>query len=157
MHIITILAAILATAIIGCSKRPEAATLNRAVSANWEVTVVTNHGHTVVPSSPKDDPRVIAITSAYEYLLGLHRQNRIPGELKDVHGTVREIDFALPAPIPNEVRHPFSWTFYVVRDGQESFTHCYTVGRETKISGWQLQRAWRTDSEGNIVKEWSVK
>jgi hypothetical protein len=109
----------------------------------------------IEPPSQKDNPIAREVVSAYNYLLDLHRQNRIPGDSKDMHGTIRPIELELTPPYV--VKYPFFWTFYVHVNGEGSFTNCYTVGRETGASVWHLQRAWRTDSEGQTVKEWPIK
>jgi hypothetical protein len=87
-----------------------------------------------------------------DYLLELHKQGRLPGDSKDMHGKI-ESDSATLA---REVIYPCTRTFHVTITG-ESFTNYYTVTRTSKDSGWQLDKAWRTDSAGHTVEEWTVK
>jgi len=103
-----------------------------------------------------EDPTLQEIIAGYDYLHDLHEHNRIPGDTKDMHGTPASFDMIVQQP-SGDVLYPFSWTFYVVLDGQAGFTNCYTVGRESKISEWKLERAWRVDTNGATIKEWQLK
>jgi hypothetical protein len=87
-----------------------------------------------------------------DYLVALHKENRLVGDSKDNHGELTS------DPIPTdlkEVKYPFSETFHVVMKGA-SYTNNYTVGRQSQNSEWQLQRAWRTDPQGRTMEEWPV-
>jgi hypothetical protein len=87
-------------------------------------------------------------------LIGLHERSLLPGDSKDTHGEINsETD---PLPLPSEVAYPFSRTFHVTLMG-ETFTNNYTVVRMAKHADWQLQRAWRTASDGHTIEEWPVK
>jgi hypothetical protein len=105
-------------------------------------------------SSTAKNPVVVETLSAGDFLLGLHRQSLLPGDSKDMHGEIHSVTD--PYPFPNEVTYPFTRMFYVSIIG-ETFTNNYTVLRLAKDSPWQLQRAWRTDSQGHTVEEWPVK
>ena len=91
--------------------------------------------------------------SAGDYVLLLHQQGRLPGDSKDSHGKIT--CYLLPSDL-QEVTYPLSRTFRVVETGSTS-TNNYTVVRAAKDSSWQLQRAWQTDSEGQVVQEWTSK
>jgi hypothetical protein len=93
---------------------------------------------------------------AEEFMGDLKNQGRLPGVAKDGHG-----DGNLDVPFTSDlsmlkIKYPFSLTFNYVAKG-DSLTNNYTFVQSTKDSAWQLQRAWRTDSQGRVIKEWPVK
>jgi len=99
------------------------------------------------------NPVMVEKMAAGDYLLVLHRQSLLPGDSKDMHGILVGTG---TYPLPNEATYPFSETFCVtIRD--QTFTNNYTVMKASRGSSWQLQRAWRTDSLGNVIEEWPVK
>lgn len=102
------------------------------------------------------DPTTLEIMAGYDYLHGLHEHSLIPGDTKEMHGTPAKITREVQLP-PKEVEYPFSWTYYIVLNGQPGFTNCYTVGRASKTGEWRLERAWRVDVNGLTVKEWQLK
>src|SRR6266446_398213 len=93
----------------------------------------------------------IETIAASDFLVGLHKQGRLPGDSKDDHGEVKCKD--VPVSNPRQETYPISRTFDVVKNGGQSTYH-YTVVRLSKGSEWQLQRAWRSDAKGDIVEEW---
>lgn len=101
----------------------------------------------------KKNPVAIEAASGGDFLLGLREQSKLPGVPKDAHGDIR-FDFSFP--LPEQVTYPFSPSFQVSIKGQTLINH-YTVLREAKDSPWQLQKAWRTDSQGRIVEELPVR
>jgi hypothetical protein len=91
--------------------------------------------------------------AAGEYLHTLHNEGRLPGDSKLDRGQMTTDK--LPLTGFKELVYPFSRTFQVVKEGDPSIYH-YTVGRQSKESPWQLERAWRTDSAGKVVEEWPL-
>jgi hypothetical protein len=53
------------------------------------------------------------------------------------------------------VAYPLSQTFRVVKTGEAS-TNIYTFERLSKDAAWQLEKAWETDSNGQVVTNWTV-
>lgn len=94
------------------------------------------------------------IISAGNFLRDLQMQGRLPGISKDDHGDVKAKEVTLSDP----EQYPISRTFHVEKKGDNSNSRfCYTFVRATKMSGWQLEKAWRENSEGQTVEEWPVK
>jgi hypothetical protein len=99
-------------------------------------------------------PATVEVMAAEEFLKGLKIQGRLPGMLPDSHGTVTT--GVLPESRFQNVSYPFSVTWHIVLLG-DSFTNHYTVERPAAGANWQLKRAWRTDTEGQTIKEWQIK
>jgi len=91
--------------------------------------------------------------SGGDFLFRLHQKDQLPGDTKDEHG---KISCYLSPTELKQLSYPLSWTYQVVKNGDSS-TNNYTIIRLTKYSPWQLQRAWRTDSQGRVTEEWGVK
>jgi hypothetical protein len=92
--------------------------------------------------------------AAGDFLRTLHEENRLAGDSKDDRGEIKTD--TLPLSDFKDVTYPFSRTFHVVKTGS-SYTNNYTVVRKSKGSEWELQRAWRTDSNGQKIEEWPVR
>ena len=93
-----------------------------------------------------------------KFLTELKKQGRVPGVPKDSHAEVTGGLHSgnLEMSELKEAKYPFSLTFNVVLTG-DSLTNHYTIIRASSDADWQLQKAWRTDTEGRTVKEWPVK
>jgi hypothetical protein len=91
--------------------------------------------------------------SGGDFLFSQHEKGQLPGDAKDKKGKIA--CYLSPADL-KQVIYPLSRTYQVVKAGDSS-TNNYTVVRFTKHSPWQLQRAWRTDSQGRVTVEWGVK
>jgi hypothetical protein len=101
---------------------------------------------------------MMEMSLATKFLTGLKKQGRLPGVLPDSHAEVTgnlHSDNLLMSEF-KEAKYPFSLTFNVVLSG-DSLTNHYTVERASADAAWQLQRAWRTDAEGNTLIEWPTK
>jgi hypothetical protein len=83
-----------------------------------------------------------------DFLLQLLHEGRLPGLTTNDHGKF----FCNTKP----VSYPYSLTYYCSKVGGNS-TNYYTIARLKKDSAWQLERALQTDSQGQIVQEWTVK
>lgn len=91
--------------------------------------------------------------SGGDFLFRLHQKGKLPGDANDKHGKM--ITYLSPTEL-KEITFPLSRTYQVVKAG-DSFTNNYTIKRSTKHAPWEIQRAWRTDSKGQVTEEWSVK
>jgi hypothetical protein len=84
-------------------------------------------------------------------------QGHLPGVSKGEHG---DISFdAGPLVISNvavAMTYPASRTLHLVKDGETS-TNNYVLVKQTKDSEWKLQKAWLTDSNGQVIQEWRVQ
>ena len=103
-------------------------------------------------SSACRSPRTEA-ESGGDFLIRLHQKGQLAGDAKNEHGKIT--CYLSPTDLKQTV-YPLSRTYQVVKTG-DSFTNNYTIVRLTKHSTWQLQRAWRTDSQGLVTEEWIVK
>ena len=87
----------------------------------------------------------------------LKMQGRLPGISKDSHGDGTTDDLFTPdSRISQTIKYPYSMTIHFVLTG-DSLTNHYTIMQPSRDSSWQLLRAWRTDTEGHVIKEWPVK
>ena len=87
----------------------------------------------------------------------MHNEGRLPGDSKDLHGQLTAETVQLM--VSNKVvvmTYPALRTFRVVYTGETS-TNNYTLVKQSRDSSWKLQRAWETDSNGQIIKEWPVQ
>jgi hypothetical protein len=91
--------------------------------------------------------------SGGDFLISLHQKGQLPGDANNEHGKI--ICYLSPIDL-KEVTYPLSRTYQVVKTGDPCTNH-YTILRLAKHSTWQLQRGWRTDSEGRVTEEWIVK
>ena len=91
--------------------------------------------------------------AAYDYLHSLHEADRLPGDSKSDKGKVTTEE--IPIGTFTELVYPFSQTFLVTKNGDSAVCH-YTVFRQDKDAPWRLVRAWQTDAEGNVTKEWPI-
>lgn len=94
---------------------------------------------------------------AWTFLKTIHDQGNLPGINKDEHGY--ETSDSITAVSSNKLiqaTYPTSRTFHFVKDGETS-TNNYMVVKETADNEWRLQRAWETDSNGQIIKEWKMQ
>ena len=96
-------------------------------------------------------PTMSEVAKASDFWLALKERGDLPGMAKDDHGKLTT--GSLPS---SALQYPFAVTFHVVMTG-DSFTNHYTIGQATENAPWQLEKAWRTDAQGQIVKEWPVK
>lgn len=94
-----------------------------------------------------------AVKSGGDFLTRLHQKGQLPGDVNDEHG---KISCYLSPTDLKQIIYPLSRTYQVVKPGDSS-TNNYTIVRLIKHSPWQLQRAWRTDSQGRVTEEWTVK
>jgi hypothetical protein len=93
---------------------------------------------------------------AHEVLVQLYEQGRLPGAFKESG----ELSCDLPQMIVSnkviEMTYPALRTFRLTKLG-ENATNIYILEKESSNSVWQLKRAWKADSEGQVINEWPVK
>ena len=91
--------------------------------------------------------------AALKFLVELKDKNELPGVSKDDQ---MDITGSMPVSPSSAATYPFSMIFHLVLAGDSSTNH-YGVVRMTANGAWQIERAWRTDSQGRVVNEWPVK
>jgi hypothetical protein len=99
----------------------------------------------------------IGNAQAGQFLLQLLKNDRLPGISKDEH--VQLTTDIVPIMISNklvEISYPMERTLRLVKNGETSSNN-YTLVKQTNDSEWKLQKAWLTDSNGQIIQEWPVK
>lgn len=89
--------------------------------------------------------------AAEAYMDNLRNEQKVPGFSKEEHGTL--IGFLRPGDLNSTF--PLVRSFTATKQGDSSAYH-YTVSRPSQESGWKLQRAWRTNSDGQVVEEYPV-
>ena len=151
-------------ALLAANKAAEAA---KIAGANWMVTNTINlQTNAQLSNAVKTFPDVVRMSITNDLVLEtagaaqeigqLHDQGRLPGVSKNEHGdmTSDTLDSVISgrAAIPT---YPISLTFHLIKEGDTS-TNNYTLVKQAKDSEWRLQRAWETDSNGLIVREWPV-
>jgi hypothetical protein len=88
-----------------------------------------------------------------KFLMALKTSGHLPGMPQKSHG---QASVSAPVSAFQDAKYPFIVTFDVVVNG-DSLTNHYTVVRPLKDAAWQLERAWRTDKQGQTVVEWATK
>ena len=126
---------------------------------NWQTNSQFSNVMTVLAKTVKLDTTketFISISEAGEFLSQLHDSDHLPGIAKDEHG---QMDCDVPIMDSNQLlsaTYPIERTFHFVKDSYTS-TNNYIVVKDSKNAEWKLQRAWETDSKGQIIQEWPVK
>ncbi len=91
------------------------------------------------------------------FLKHLLDQGLLPGVSKAEHGNLTSDTFDLVASNKMVViSYPVSRTYHLVKTGETS-TNNYTLIKQSKDAEWKLQKAWLTDSNGQMVQEWLVQ
>ena len=58
---------------------------------------------------------------------------------------------------PQPTNYPLSRTYNGQRKLSGPLENHYTVVKMSADSPWQIQKAWRTDAQGNTIEEYRVK
>jgi hypothetical protein len=141
----------------------------RSAATNWAITngginleanrqildLADAFGKAVKSDVSKEN--IVELGEAGGFLLQLHNDNKLPGISKDEHGNLTTDTFSMT--VSNNsvgISRPITWTFHLVKDGSAS-TNNYTVVKQSKDGNWKIQKAWLTDSNGQIIQEWPVK
>lgn len=100
---------------------------------------------------------VIETGEAQNALKQLHLQGRLPGDSQNEH---EQLTCDLPKLIVSnqvvKMTYPASRTFHLVHVGK-TITNNYTLIKRSGNSEWKLQRAWQTDSNGQVVQRWPIQ
>jgi hypothetical protein len=133
------------------------------------ISSVTNTGETNLAPSEKTLVAVVLTNApifqellteengAAGFMDDLRKEDRLPGISKDEHGDETwDIPSTSDSWHSKKIKYPFLLTYQIVLHG-DSLTNHYTVMQPSKNSAWLLQRAWRTDSQGRVIKEWPVE
>jgi hypothetical protein len=98
--------------------------------------------------------KTIEATKAMQQMM---KENRLPGIVMGEHGTITSDEYtAIESNDIVRVIYPLSQTFHLVKSGEMS-TNNYTLERASKDTAWHLVKAWQTDTNSKIVKEWPVR
>ena len=128
---------------------PGADALSAYVSTNQSVTAWTNSAFVA--------EYLAVVSSAGNFFVDLKNQGRLPGISKGRHGKgASDGLFTSDSWLSQKIKYPFSLTFHIVFTG-DTLTNHYTMVLPSKDSSWRLQKAWRTDSKGHVIKEWPVE
>lgn len=126
--------------LIGCSSNHNTSDLNK------------------MTASMLKSPGTAESVAAGDFLLALYKQGTLPGDFRggqgEAHGEIKSDE--VPLSDIQHITYPISRTFYVIIPSETS-TNNYTVVKLSKNSSWKLQRAWKTDSNGQVIKEWPVQ
>jgi hypothetical protein len=88
--------------------------------------------------------------SAEKFLYALKEKGQLPGWSKNDHGSLNA-NFNADATIA----YPESRVFEVQKNGDSSLYH-YQLTRASKDSPWKLEKAWRTDPKGRVIKNYPI-
>ena len=100
---------------------------------------------------------IIKAEEASLFVANLKDQGQLPGCLKDEHGNASAgviLDQGESSFDPET--YPVSVSVYCTQTTGDVSHYNYTVVQTAKDSAWKLQRAWRTSSDGTIIKEYPV-
>lgn len=143
------------------------------LAAAGSTTVAIHHFSQKRAPSPKPVEDLIAqlrqkpggefTLEAVEYLVKLKHQGRLPGLPEDGHMSPIMIEnwfqdnhgvwhFSRT----NGETYPVSRTIRASKDNDGHWAYFYTVVKAAKTSSWQLQKAWRIDTNGKVVEVYSV-
>lgn len=115
-------------------------------------------GHTMYLKRTSDSPLVprnveaaakSAGNSVVNLMVNLNKNSRMPGWSKNDRGNVTGIDFHYTGEFINSI------TVKSNKNGESSIYH-YAFTRASKSSPWKLQKAWRTDQNGEMLEEYPV-
>jgi len=97
------------------------------------------------------------VAMAGKALKRMHDESLLPGDSKNEHGQVTFDNVMLME--SNKLikpTYPFYLTFHLVKVG-ETTTNNYRLVKLMEDSSWKLYKAWETDSNGQVIKEWPVQ
>jgi len=97
-------------------------------------------------------PSPAVMLEAEECLEKLKKQGDLPGWKKEDQGRCTLAWTTDEKPPDSDL----ALTFVLTKTNDPTQYHCALV-RTARDLPWQLQRAWRTDAQGRVIKEWPVK
>ena len=139
------------------------------LAAAGTATVTVRHYTQKHVESPGNDIQrlgrnsISALTKeAVEFLLILERHGQLPGFQKAEVAAVRLPPFislkshqGWRSSNTNLASYPFRWTYDMCKnDG--IFAYHFSVIKVSETNDWELQKGWRTDTNGQVVEEFSV-
>jgi len=94
--------------------------------------------------------------AAGHFLKELQMQGRLPGLSRDDHGSAESENVQFTE---SEVaKYPVTRTFYIIKEGDQSKSrYYYKFYRESNVYEWRLTKAWKTDSDGQLIEELEVR
>lgn len=106
-------------------------------------------------------PGMHSTLEAGQFLTQLLASGRLPGAENAEKGAMLSpaaADTLLPnVYTPQPTNYPMSRTFNGQRRLRGPWENHYTAVKMSPDDSWQLQKAWRTDAQGNTVEEYSIK
>ena len=119
------------------------------------------------------NPAAVRTTTAVEYLLKLTKQGQLPGFPEGKQQVIRPkgdpglIQIQIPGLFrdshgilhftgTNMDTYPLSLTLKASKSNDGYFMYYYTVAKASETNGWQLQKAWLNDTNGRVIKEFTV-
>lgn len=123
-------------------------------------------GHRVPPSNRlpanldefKQAPGGAATVDAGEFLFSLAKQGKLPGFAPGEHGVMHAglVDGAGNNPAgTGPESYPISRGINFTKEGDAS-QYFYIVMQASNHAPWQLRKAWRADSNGNVLQNYTV-
>lgn len=94
---------------------------------------------------------------AGEFLLTLANEGKLPGFNQGEHGTMHAgiVDGNANTPSGSE-QYPVSRVIHFSKRGNDS-EYFYAVVLESNGGPWKLQRAWRTDPQGQLIENYPTR
>ena len=133
----------------GCGKSEQKSAEEKAIERHAQEVRQKEVRQQETRQKGKKPPVVdVSTLEASKYLAELLNSGKLP----DIKDAGPRLEFRVNRYSTN---YPMSRTFILkMKNGQ--FVNHYTVEKETADSFWQLKKDWRTDAQGNIVKEYPV-
>ena len=110
----------------------------------------------------RQKPGAALSLEALEFLVKLKLQGRLPGLPKDEQAKMIMANFSQDShgvwqlSKTNSETYPATRTLRGSKIKNDGFEYYYTVAKASATNGWQLQKAWRTDTNGQVMEEFSV-
>jgi len=109
--------------------------------------------HPEVGDFIRSNPASKETLSAGLFLYELLKAGNLPGASLAEHGKLTcQTEITDPA----AAQFPMTRQF-VMKKEMDLHPHYYLVSKDSEEAEWQLQRAWNTDLDGNILTEYPVK
>jgi hypothetical protein len=92
-----------------------------------------------------------------KFLKSLKDQGQLPGVDASDHGQFRVEAGNFNSAETTTISYPFSKTVTLTLTNRPEFIYNYSIVQISSNSEWQLQRAWKSDSTGKVIEDFSVK
>lgn len=130
----------------GCKKSAQEQAEQQALKRHAQ-EVEQRHKQIAAIQNMEKSPGGRATMEAVRYLIHLHGQGQLPGSKNIVGLQLNDQDQSATYPI---MRH-----FTAQLRADPSRIH-FTLVKPSDAASWRLQKAWRTDEQGNIVENFTV-